>query len=159
MDVRLDYGRAGLVVHVPDTVAVSVLEPHKGVPLAEPSATVAGALADPIGSRPLAEIACGRRNAAVVISDKTRPVPYGTLLPPILRTLETAGLRPDQIEILVATGLHRPNTRDELCEMTSPAIVDRYRIRNHVARDAGEHVHLGQTRRGTEVWIDRGFVA
>jgi len=159
MDVRLDYGRSGLLVRVPDTLAVSLLEPHKGVPLDDPSAAIERALADPVVSAPLSDLARGRRNAAVVISDKTRPVPYGILLPPILRTLEAAGLRPDHIEILVATGLHRPNTRDELCEMTSPAIVDRYRIRNHVARNADEHVHLGRTLRGTEVWIDGGFVA
>ena len=159
MDVRLDYGRSGLLVRVPDTLAVSLLEPHKGVPLDDPSAAIEHALADPVVSAPLSDLARGRRNAAVVISDKTRPVPYGILLPPILRILEAAGLRPDHIEILVATGLHRPNTRDELCEMTSPAIVDRYRIRNHVARNADEHVHLGRTLRGTEVWIDGGFVA
>src|SRR5262249_62273484 len=34
----------------------------------------------------------------------------------------------------------------------------RYRIRNHVARDAEAHVHLGRTMRGTEIWLDRGFM-
>ena len=43
--------------------------------------------------------------------------------------------------------------------MTSAEIVERYRFRNHVARNADEHVHLGRTARGTEIWLDRGFVA
>ncbi len=159
MDVRLDYGRTGLAVRLPDTLHVSLLEPGKGTPLDDPTAAIERALADPIGAAPLAELARGRRDAVVVISDKTRPVPYGVVLPPILHTLETAGVRADRIEILVATGLHRANTHDELAEMTSPTIVDRYRIRNHVARNADEHVHLGCTPRGTEMWIDRGFVA
>ena len=105
------------------------------------------------------ELARGRRDAVVVISDKTRPVPNGIVLPPILRTLEAAGIARERIEILVATGLHRANTPDELIEMTSAAIVERYRIRNHVARNPDEHVHLGRTRRGTEIWLDRGFLA
>jgi nickel-dependent lactate racemase len=42
--------------------------------------------------------------------------------------------------------------------MTSAAIVDRYRIRNHVARNREEHRHLGRTRRGTEVWVDAGYL-
>jgi nickel-dependent lactate racemase len=159
MEVRLDYGRTGLLVRVPDTLTVSLLEPHKGTPLSDPVAAIDHALAEPVGAAPLAALARGRRDAAVVISDKTRPVPYGLVLPPILRTLEAAGIGKDDIEILVATGLHRANTRDELAEMTSPAIVDRYRIRNHVARNADEHAHLGRTPRGTEVWVDRGFVA
>ena len=95
--------------------------------------------------KPLAELARGRRDAVVVISDKTRPIPYGIVLPPILSAIEAGGVPRERIEILVATGLHRANTPDELAAMTSPDIVARYRIRNHVARDAAQHVHLGRT--------------
>jgi nickel-dependent lactate racemase len=158
MEIGLDYGRRGLTVRLPDGLRVSVAEPSKGEALPDPSAAVVRALEAPIGARPLAELACGRRNAVVVISDKTRPVPNGIVLPPVLRTLEAAGIARERIEILVATGLHRPNTRDELVEMTSAELVERYRFRNHIARNSDEHVHLGQTRRGTEIWLDRGFV-
>ena len=136
MEIRLDYGRTGLTVRLPDDVDVSILEPQQGTPLADPGAAVAAALAQPIGTPPLSELARGRRDAVVVISDKTRPIPYGVVLPPLLAALEAGGLAPERIEILVATGLHRPNTAEELAAMTSPAIVARYRIRNHVARDA-----------------------
>ena len=158
MEIRLDYGRTGLTVRLPDDVDVSILEPQQGTPLADPGAAVAAALAQPIGTPPLSELSRGRRDAVVVISDKTRPIPYGVVLPPLLAALEAGGLAPERIEILVATGLHRPNTAEELAAMTSPAIVARYRIRNHVARDAAQHVHLGRTERGTELWIDRGYV-
>ncbi|HSP96993.1 MAG TPA: lactate racemase domain-containing protein, partial [Candidatus Dormibacteraeota bacterium] len=80
MEIRLDYGRTGLTVNLPGDVDVSVLEPQKGTPLPDPGAAVAGALDAPIGGRPLAELARGRRDAVVVISDKTRPVPYGIVL-------------------------------------------------------------------------------
>ncbi len=159
MRVRLDYGRTGLSVELPGEIDVSVLEPGKGEPLADPSAAVAAAFAQPIGTAPLAEIARGRRDAVVVISDKTRPVPYGIVLPPLLATLEAAGIARERIEILVATGLHRANTADELAAMTSPAIVADYRVRNHDARDQSQHVHLGRTAQGTELWIDRGLLA
>ena len=159
MQIRLDYGRTGLDVRLPDDLAVSIVEPSTGVPLADPAAAVAGALAQPIGTEPLGALARGRRDAVVVISDKTRPVPYGVVLPPVLDTLERAGIARERIELLVATGLHRANTADELAAMTSPEIVARYRIRNHAARDASQHVHLGRTARGTEIWLDRGFLA
>jgi len=158
MEVRLDYGRTGLTVTLPDDVGVSVLEPQKGTPLQDPSGAVAEAVAHPIATKPLAELARGRRDATVVISDKTRPIPYGLVLPPVLSAIEAGGIPRERIEILVATGLHRANTPDELAAMTSPDIVARYRIRNHVARDAAQHVHLGRTARGTELWIDRGYV-
>ena len=159
MELRLDYGRDGLTVLLPDTLRVSVVEPSKGAPLADPAGAVDEALAHPIGAATLAEIARGRRDAVVVISDKTRPVPNGLVLPPILRTLDAAGIARERIEILIATGLHRANTPAELVEMTSAEIVERYRFRNHVARNADEHQHLGRTARGTEIWLDRGFLA
>lgn len=158
MEIRLDYGRTGLTVQLPDDIDVSVLEPRPAAPLADPVAAVAAALAAPIASPPLVELARGRRDAAVVISDKTRPIPYGVVLPPLLAALEAGGIARERIEILVATGLHRPNTPEELAAMTSPEIVTSYRIRNHIARDASQHVHLGRTERGTELWIDRGYV-
>jgi nickel-dependent lactate racemase len=158
MEIRLDYGRGGLTARLPDGLRVSVAEPSRGEALPDPVAAVARALEAPIGVPPLAELARGRGAAVVVISDKTRPVPNGVVLPPILRTLEAAGIARERIEILVATGLHRPNTHDELVEMTSPELVERYRFRNHIARNADEHVHLGRTRRGTEIWLDRGFI-
>jgi nickel-dependent lactate racemase len=158
MEIRLDYGRNGLQVRLPEDLRISILQPSKGEPVLQPSAAVEHALCSPIGSRPLAEIARDRRSAVVVISDKTRPVPNGIVLPPVLRTLEAAGIPRQRIEILVATGLHRANTPEELVAMTNPEIVERYRIRNHVARNADEHAHLGCTARGTEIWIDRGFL-
>jgi len=158
MDVKLDYGRDGRMISLGDTRRVSVLEPAKGVAVDDPIATIEASLRQPIGTPTLSERARGRRNAVVVISDKTRPIPYGLVLPPILAALEAAGLPRSSIEILVATGLHRPNTPAELAEMTSPELVATYRFRNHVAREEAEHVHLGRTRRGTEIWIDRGFV-
>lgn len=158
MDIRLDYGHVGLDLHLPDGLSVSVAEPAEGTPLGDPAAAVAQALRTPIGTPPLAQLVRGRRDAVVVISDKTRPVPNGLVLVPILRTLEDAGIDPNRIEILVATGLHRPNTPAELLEMTSAEIVNRYRIRNHMARNRDEHIHLGRTQRGTEIWLDRGFM-
>jgi lactate racemase len=158
MDLRLDYGRTGVSLHLPDGAHVSVAEPALGMPLADPGGAVEGALRTPIDARPLAEVARGRRDAVIVISDKTRPVPNALVLAPILRTLEAAGIDRRRIEILVATGLHRPNTPAELAEMTSAETVARYRFRSHNARNTDEHVHLGRTQRGTEVWLDRGFM-
>jgi nickel-dependent lactate racemase len=158
MRCRLDYGKSGLDVELPQGVAATVVESPDREPLADAEGSIRRAIASPLHAPPLGEIARGRRDAVVVISDKTRPVPNGLVLPPILETLEEAGIPREKIEILVGTGLHRPNTPDELVEMTSPEIVARYRIRNHVARNPHEHRHLGRTERGTEIWLDHGYL-
>src|SRR5687767_8768744 len=107
MRQRLDYGRTGLEVDLPDDAVV--VESRGAPPLGDPEGAVHAALARPIGAAPLAGIARGRRSAAVVISDRTRPVPNEIILRPVLETLERAGIPRGEIEIIVGTGLHRPN--------------------------------------------------
>ena len=103
-------------------------------PLADPQAATAQVLAEPIGTPPLAELAKGRDNACVVMSDITRPVPNKVILPPLLKTLEESGIARDKITILIATGMHRPNEGAELESMVGPEIMDNYRIVNHFCR-------------------------
>ena len=158
MRVRLEYGRSGLDVELPDRNVVKCLGYQAQDPLADPAAAIRDALAHPIGTPPLAELARGRASACVVVSDVTRPVPNAVLLPPILDTLQASGIPRERILILVATGLHRPNLGDELAEMVGREIVEGYRIENHHGQNRDEHAHLGESPRGVPIWIDRRYV-
>lgn len=158
MRVHLEYGRTGLDVDLPDRHVVGCLQYRPTEPLADADAAVRKSLARPIAALPLAELARGRRDACVVISDVTRPVPNRVLLPPILESLETAGIPRSEILILVATGMHRPNLGDELAEMVGSFIVANYRIENHDGQRCDEHTFLGNSPRGVPVWIDSRYV-
>ncbi len=158
MRVTLDYGRTGLPVELPDERVVGPLAIRPTAPLADPAGAVAAALAHPIGTPPLAEVARGCKNACVLICDVTRPVPNRLLLPPILRTLEEQGLARGDILILVATGLHRPNEGAELEEMVGPEIMKHYRIENHHGKVLEEHDYLGTTPNGVPVYLDSRYV-
>lgn len=125
-------GQTKIPVELPDNVPA--LNPKTLSQLDNPAQAVRHALADPIGTPPLADLAVGRKNACVVISDVTRPVPNRTILPPLLKTLEDAGIPRDQITILIATGMHRPNLGDELIQMVGPEIASGYRIINHYCK-------------------------
>ena len=157
MRVRLEYGKTGLEVELPQERVVRRLGYQEAKPLADPAAAVAECLTTPTGTPPLAELARGRRDACVVICDITRPVPNRILLTHILGTLEAAGIPRDKILILVATGLHRPNLGDELVEMVGPEIAANYRIENHNGRALDEHEYLGDSPRGVPIWIDSRY--
>jgi lactate racemase len=164
MRIHLEYGRTGLEVELPDRNVVKCLG-YRAVPsLPDPEAAVRQALAQPSGTPPLAELARGRvkagprTTACIAICDLTRPVPNRVILPPLLATLESAGIARGNILILVATGLHRPNTREELAEMVGPDVVGNYAIENHVGKDLSSHTYLGATPRGVPVWIDSRYV-
>lgn len=159
MQVRLEYGRSGLHVELPDQNVVKCLGYRPASPLESPHDAVCQRLAGPLGTPPLAELARGRFSACVVICDITRPVPNQILLPPILQTLEAGGVPRDRIVILVATGLHRPNNLDELREMVGEPILQRYRIANHHGCERSEHAYLGTSPRGVPAWIDNRYLS
>jgi lactate racemase len=156
--ICLAYGRTGLEVELPDRNVVACLQYSPSEPLADPDDAVRKAIQQPIGTPSLLELARGRRNACVVISDVTRPVPNQVLLPPILETLEAAGIARGDILILVATGMHRPNVGEELVEMVGPEVANNYRIENHFGQRIEEHTYLGHSPRGVPAWIDSRYV-
>jgi lactate racemase len=158
MNIHLRYGRNGLDTELPDGIDAHILRMAQAAPVADPDAAVRHALANPIASEPLSVVARGKSSAAITISDITRPVPNAVLLPPILDTLNGAGIPDVNILVVVGTGLHRPNTKSELREMVGDDILRRVEIVNHVARDESTLMHLGETPRGTPVWINRAFV-
>jgi len=158
MRVRLEYGRTGLDVELPDGLGIRTLAYKDADPLPDPDATLKQVLERPTGSAPLAEVARGRRDACILICDITRPVPNEMILRPLLETLEAEGIARENILILIATGLHRPNEGQELVEMLGQYIVGNYRIENHHGQERGEHAFLGESPRGVPIWIDSRYV-
>ncbi|MBP3958213.1 nickel-dependent lactate racemase [Gemmata sp. G18] len=158
MQLTLDYGKTGLPVTLPDNRLVAPpLAIKPAAPLPDPAAALETALANPIGTRPLAELAWGKKTACVVVCDITRPVPNKLILPPLLRTLEAAGVPRSGITVLVATGLHRPNEGEELVELVGEFVATNYRCENHHGKVKDEHDYLGTTPKGVPAWIDHRY--
>lgn len=153
------FGKSALTVPLPTTIPACVIRKPVMPVLPDPEQAVARALAQPVQASPLRELAQKARSACIVICDITRPVPNGLLLPPLIRTLLDAGMAKENITVLVATGLHRPNLGDELRELVgNDWVLQTVKVENHYARRDEEHTFLGNTPRGTRVGIDRRFV-
>lgn len=157
MRLTLDYGRTGLEVTLPAERVVGPLAIRDAAPLPNPEQAVEAVLARPVGTPPLSELARGRKNACILICDITRPVPNRVILPPLLQAIEGQGIDREDILILVATGLHRPNQGAELEEMVGPDIVRDYRIENHFGKKLADHEFLGVTPNGVPAYIDRRY--
>ena len=157
MKIELAYDTTGLTVELPDRNVAAVLRHSPAAALPDPAGAIAEAIARPIGTRPLYDIAKGRANACILICDHTRPSPDRLMLPPILATLESAGIARKNILILVATGLHRASTAAEIERLVGPGIARDYRVENHDARDAASHAPCCTTRDGTRASVDKRF--
>jgi nickel-dependent lactate racemase len=158
MKVTLDYGRTGLTVELPAERIIGPLAIRDVPVLEDPDRAVAEALARPIGTPPLRELARGRKDACILVCDITRPVPNRTILMPMLQVLLEAGIPQDGILILVATGLHRPSTPAEKEEMLGSVIASAYRVEDHYGTRLEEHTLVGTTPRGIPGWIDTRYV-
>lgn len=157
MRVDLQFGRKGLSVELPPGPAYSVLEARWAHALADEDAAIRDALDAPVGCPPLAELARGRKSAAISVCDITRPAPNRRTLPHVLARLESAGIPKSRITILIATGLHRLATPDELVEILGAEIARGYPIGNHNARELADHRPLGTTKSGTPVFVDSRY--
>lgn len=158
MKVEMRYGTGTLPMEIPEVNVAGVLEIAESVPLLDENGAVREAIARPIASPPLAELAGGRESACIVISDITRPVPNKVILPPMLEVLGQSGIPREKITILIATGIHRPNNAEELEAMVGSDILESYRIVNHFSQKPETHTYLGKTENGTPVHIDKTYL-
>ena len=159
MKLDFAFGKTGLLLELPDRFRYQTLEARSAAPLPDWEAALVKALDHPIACAPLVEMSRGKRSAAISVCDITRPVPNRLTLPHILPRLHAGGIPPENVTILIATGLHRPASAAEINEIVGADVAARYRVDNHYARNLEQHRHLGQTSNGTPAYIDERFMA
>jgi lactate racemase len=157
MKISIKYGKGEELVDVPDKNLCGVAKParHVEAPADGGDGLVKEALAHPIGTPLLREIARGRRKGAIIITDHSRPTPSGRLLPFVLEELEKGGMGRDRLTVVVASGLHKPTPPDVLENMLGKELLESLTVRTHDAGDEANMVYLGSTRRGTPLHVNR----
>jgi nickel-dependent lactate racemase len=152
--VPLAYGRGTLGVDVPDDAVVVATAPVPA--LDDEGAAVRAALRAPVAGPALADLVPRRCEVVVVFPDLTRPMPNRVVLPAVLAELQSAGVGPERIRLLCATGSHRTATPAELAELVGEEIVARYRIHQHRADDP-DHLEVGSVD-GAPILLDARYV-
>jgi len=156
--IDLPWGEETLRVKVPASWRLwGRLEPKKLDGAPDPNEACAAALREPICAAPIAERDLSCASVVVVTDDHTRPTPVAGFLPAVLESLAAAGVADDRIEILLATGVHRPSRDDEAASKLGPEIAGRLRWRCHDAYDRASLVDVGTTSRGTRVLYNRAL--
>ena len=156
MRISIPYGRTRLNAEIPEAQLRGMLCSHleRYQPPMGEAELVERALAAPIGSEPLEALATGKKNIVLIASDHTRPVPSRILVPPMLAAIRR-GNPGAEITILIATGCHRPSTKEELTEKFGPEIVARERIVVHDCADEESLVCIGTLPSGGSLRINR----
>ena len=109
----------------------------------------------PAGTPRLHDLARGAGRVAIIVSDPTRGVPTAKVMPILLEELASAGVPRSDVTIVVATGVHRPATEDEIKEIVGAENVAGLKVINHDPYDGEQLVVLGRTSFGTLVEVNR----
>lgn len=155
MAIKIPFGKSDLTLTA-DISGAEVLESNIDALAASGSEDdiVLAAMAQPIGTPRLCELAVGKKTCTIIISDHTRPVPSRHIIPFMLQELRQ-GNPEIQITLLVATGFHRGTTPEELIGKLGEKIVREEKIVIHDARDASSNVRVGVLPSGAACVIDR----
>ncbi|MBD1810084.1 nickel-dependent lactate racemase [Microcoleus sp. FACHB-SPT15] len=140
---RVPYGKTFLEFDLPQGMRGTVVASKSVEPLSDVNGAIAEALANPIGSPPVHELAHPGDRVCIVFTDITRASPDWLLVPPILQELEQAGVRDEDITLLCGIGLHRPSTREEKVAKLGRSIVERYRVIDNEPQNLSALVDLG----------------
>src|ERR1700693_1454740 len=127
----LPYGKGHLQAPVPGDRLV----PRAADPIGDETRAVMEAIENPIGTAPLGEIVRRGERVAIVVNDITRLTRTDLMLPPIIDTLNAAGVPDRDIFIVFALGIHRRQTEDERKLIAGEEIYARIRCFDHIATD------------------------
>lgn len=152
----LPFGKEKIKLELPEEQIAGVLVSHAHEYKAPKSEAelVADALANPIGSPKLSELAKGKKNCVIISSDHTRPVPSHIIMPQLLAELRKGN--PDiDITILIATGMHRATTKEELIAKYGKEIAEHEKFVIHVSRNDEDMVSVGTLPSGGDCRINK----
>lgn len=150
------FGKEQVTFELPEAQVAGVLVSHAHeykAPKSE-SELVADALANPIGSATLSELAVGKKTCTIISSDHTRPVPSHVIMPQLLAELRKGN--PDiAITILVATGMHRHTTHDELVAKYGAEIADHETFVIHDSQVDEDMISIGTLPSGGDCRVNK----
>ena len=155
MEIELAYGHHTISLEIPESNLLGVFRPQAAADTASEESVISECMTNPIGMPPLRELVRKGQKIAIVTSDLTRPTPSERLLPAILEELAAAGIPDEDVFIVMALGLHRPMSEEEIERALSAQIKRRFRVYNH---DVNDTLRLGVTSAGTPVEIFRPLV-
>jgi nickel-dependent lactate racemase len=96
-------------------------------------------------------------SVGIVINDRTRPVPYSILLPPMLSLLLKSGILIENIRFYIANGTHVPESMDKFSHIPQE-LLKSYQFANHDCDERENLRYLGSTQLGTPVWLNAAFL-
>lgn len=153
--MEVKYGNKKLNFDISEDRVLKIIKAAEKKGIKDPLKEVETSLEKPIGSDSLFNLLQEKKpeDVVIVVNDVTRFTPYNYILPPILKTLENAGIQKNQITFVVATGVHEPHSEEQNINIFGEDIHNNYQFHHHDCD--GEVVEMGQLSTGNVLSINK----
>ena len=156
MFVSIPYGKEHIEYNFDESFIRGVLVSrlHEMKSECDQTESVVMAMDDPIGAKRLCEAVKGKKKIAIITSDHTRPVPSKISMPIILDHVRR-GAPNAEITIIIATGVHRSTTKEELIYKFGEKIASTENIVIHDAFKTEDMVYMGVLPSGCKLSVNK----
>ncbi|MCF8083633.1 MAG: lactate racemase domain-containing protein [Deltaproteobacteria bacterium] len=114
------------------------------------------AFARPFGSKPIRELARGKKNVVILFDDLSRPTMTQEILPYVLDELAAGGVKQDAVQFICALGSHGALPASDFRKKLGRDVVAHFPVYNHNPYENCKTI--GKTKRGTPVSLNREFL-
>jgi nickel-dependent lactate racemase len=149
MKIDIPYGKTNLALDIPDNNLENIIRGDTGKKeKTEESEIIKSALSKPVNSKKLRDLAKGKKNATILISDITRPSPSYKFLPYLIDELNSGGA--DDIKVVCGLGIHRKHTPQEREKLAGSYAASKVKL---IDSDKSDCKLIGTTSYNTPVEI------
>lgn len=157
-EFEFGFGHTTQKVKLPEEHILDVLEGNP-TPACDVKEATIQCMRHPIGSKPLQEVVSKGDKVCIVCADVTRTWNHSDqFVIHVVNELNLAGIPDDDICILFAQGTHREQTHEEDIAVVGEELTKRVKLYQHHCLNKDELVHVGDTSRGTPVWLNKHAV-
>jgi nickel-dependent lactate racemase len=151
MNIQVPYGKDDkLSVSLPDEKVLSVVYPNK-VEKQNETELLLKAIENPINSKSFNDFLSDAKDVLFIVNDGTRPTPTAKVLDKIYDKIKDKN-----IKFIIATGVHRVPTNEEFDFIFGKYYdVFKDRIYVHDSKKEEDMVHIGTSKNGTEMYVNR----
>ena len=153
LKVNLQYGNGTITINVPGNT--DVITPSFLPGLDNVDSHAHSILSKTSEVTHMQQLLNPHSRVAIVVNDITRPAPSEKIFWWLYRYMKN--IADHNITIIIATGSHRVNTRDELIKMLGDEIVERFTIINHDAFDSKTLTYTGHTASNEPVYLNSDY--
>jgi nickel-dependent lactate racemase len=155
VEVWLPYGKTEVCVRVPTKNLLNTVEPKDKAAAQNPQEEIGVALANPLGTLRLSDIAKSGMKVAVALKNSDTSTNQ-MIVSAVLKELGSAGISENDVTVIVAHDPFRPYVVSQRMPVLGDLLSSRVSVVLHNPSE-GEYIDVGKTSRGINVSLNKAF--